>query len=108
MAFSAWTISAWVREKGNVVDSFRDFGLFIFLLATGLAATVNGCAGVVREAPRVGLTEAAKNVKMPEFNVTPATPTTSTVPPAPPETPATPTPPAPTPGAEAVAQGGAR
>lgn len=102
--FGSWTVYAWIKEKGNVVDTFRDWGLGLFILATAYGPNVNSCAVNLRETPEVGIAEVTKNIKLPEVNVNPAAPTTATVPPITPETPVT-TAPAP---AAVVAQGGAR
>lgn len=44
VTFGGWTAWAWKKEKGNVVDSFRDFILFAALLGTALGPSMNGVA----------------------------------------------------------------
>jgi hypothetical protein len=85
--FGSWTAWAWYKEKGNVVDSFRDFMLVFFLLATSLGGAVSGCAQGVRNLPGTSVAEVqawwTKNVHTVTVDTAPAT-TTTTAPPAPP------------------------
>lgn len=90
MGFGGWTAWAWWREKGNIVDSFRDFVLYSALLATALGGPMSGIAGGFRgfgpatvEAVKGRWNEAERNA--PSIQVTPAT--TTTAPPAPPAAP---------------------
>lgn len=81
--FGGWTVLAWVREKGNIVDSFRDWMLVLFLLMTAMAGAINGCAASVKTGFDTGRLEVGKNVKLPEFHVNEGTTSTSTTVPAP-------------------------
>jgi hypothetical protein len=48
VGFGGWTAWAWWHEKGNIVDSFRDFVLYSALLATALGTPMSGIASGFR------------------------------------------------------------
>lgn len=88
ISFGGWTAWSWWHEKGNIVDSFRDFVLYTALLATALGAPITkisdgfrGFGPAVKDAVVQRWNDGRQNA--PTIQVGPAPATTTTAPPPP-------------------------
>jgi hypothetical protein len=91
IAFGGWTAYSWSKEKGNIVDSFRDFVLYTALLATALGAPMQTIAGGFRGFGPVIVDSVKARWAGAHVEVTPApAPPPEAAPPAPPAAPAAP------------------